>query len=247
VPVEFIGLARDLIRRVDRTDTKGGHLLAVRSLPLIGRKKRRQTLRSECLAEAARHWRTEMPAFGRRRKVRAATEQAATHTIEALAGGDAMTESPVDVETARAQQRRAQDRVDATNAARSEIERRQHLVDDQLRGIPHMVDAAIRDVIYAETRTQRDDLTQRVYTAQVAFIDAVWSLGLLMRLRPRPLSDDDREHDAAAMQDQVHPAHWRIPGIHTVPPVLARWRAWEAALQTDPMASVPEGNDTTVG
>jgi hypothetical protein len=67
VPVEFIGLARDLIRRVDRTDTKVVTVLAVCSLPLIGRKNRRQTLRSECLAEAARHWRMEMPAFGRLR------------------------------------------------------------------------------------------------------------------------------------------------------------------------------------
>jgi hypothetical protein len=65
VPVEYIGLARDLIRRVDRQDDKVRAVLCVCSLPLIGRKRRRQTLRSENLAEAARHWRMEMPVFGR--------------------------------------------------------------------------------------------------------------------------------------------------------------------------------------
>jgi hypothetical protein len=151
-------------------------------------------------------------------------------------------EAPADAETARAELRRAEDRVTATRAAREEIARRQRLVDDQLQRVPPTVDAAIREVMYSETRAQRDVLTQRIYDLQVSFIDAVWSLGLLMRLRPRPLADEDREHDAAAMQDQVHPGHWRIPGVdaHTVPPMLARWRAWEAALVQDAMAAAPE-------
>ena len=172
--------------------------------------------------------------------VKTATERAATHTIEALAGN--VLEAPVDAESARQEQRRAQDRLDAANAARAEIDRRQRVTDDQLRGVPHMVDAAIREVMFSETRAQRDALTQRIYDLQVQFIDAVWSLGLLMRLRPRPLAPEDREHDAASMQDQVHPAHWKIPGIDAryTPPMLSRWRAWEAALAQDPMAAPPE-------
>jgi hypothetical protein len=81
--------------------------------------------------------------------VKSATERAATHTIEALAGGETMTEAPADAETARADLRRAHDRVDATNAARDKIARRQRLVDDQLRGIPPTVDAAVREVMWS--------------------------------------------------------------------------------------------------
>jgi hypothetical protein len=43
-PVQFVGLARDLIRRVDKNDDKVVTVLAVASLPLIKRKRTSRTL-----------------------------------------------------------------------------------------------------------------------------------------------------------------------------------------------------------
>jgi hypothetical protein len=65
VPVEFIGIARDLVRRLERADDAAVLAMGASAYPLIDRHRREhRTLRTENLADAARHWRLNMPPFG---------------------------------------------------------------------------------------------------------------------------------------------------------------------------------------
>jgi hypothetical protein len=66
VPVEYIGRARDLVRRLERSDDIAVVAMAAAAYPLVDRhRKEHRTLRAELLADAARHWRINMPLFGR--------------------------------------------------------------------------------------------------------------------------------------------------------------------------------------
>jgi hypothetical protein len=164
--------------------------------------------------------------------VEKATESATTHAIAVLAG-DVATEAPIDAEAARVELRRAQDRLDASNATRSEIDRRQRAVQDRLAGAHYPIDDAVRQVIFSETRDARDTLVQRVRAAQIEFNDATASLWVLLRGRPSPERKEDQAHVAAASSGTQIPED-------AVLPTTAKLRGWEQALHTDPAAEMPE-------
>jgi hypothetical protein len=162
--------------------------------------------------------------------VETATKRAATHAIAALAG-TAVAEAPIDAETARVDLRRAQDRVDAANATRAEIDRRQQVVAERLLIAPS-IDAAAREVIYAESRQARDALVQRIRAAVIDFNDATASLWVLLRGRPSPPRKEDQEHVAAASAGTQLPDNADLA-------TLAKLRAWQDALMTDATAEMP--------
>lgn len=65
VPRAFLGLARDLRRRLAAADALVPAALEAALLPLRTRLKRRPTLRADLLIDTERRWRTGLPAFGR--------------------------------------------------------------------------------------------------------------------------------------------------------------------------------------
>jgi hypothetical protein len=165
-----------------------------------------------------------------RQALEEAGEVAGTDSIVALAEG-AVTDAPVDLEAARVRLRRAEDAARSAQATREEIDRRARAVQDRLPGVRPDVEAAAWAVIFAETRPERDALTQRVYAAQVEFCDATRSLHL-MRGQPRPLREEDKAHDAAACAPVQLPENASLPTV-------AKLRAWQTALLTDATAQAP--------
>lgn len=65
VPREFLGLARDLRRRLAAADAQVAPGLEHALRPLRERLERRPTLRADLLTDAERHWRQGVPGFGR--------------------------------------------------------------------------------------------------------------------------------------------------------------------------------------
>jgi hypothetical protein len=65
VPREFIGRARDLLKRLGEADARIEPAVRAVMMPLLRRLDRRPVLRRDMLIDAERRWRNLVPAFGR--------------------------------------------------------------------------------------------------------------------------------------------------------------------------------------
>jgi hypothetical protein len=160
-----------------------------------------------------------------------------THAIATLAGET--TEAPIDAEAARADQRRAQDALDAAVATRDEIERR---ATDVARSLPlarMAVNDAANAVVWSESRAARAALVAEITAIQTDLVDACRTLGLMLSAGPRPMPEQEDVSVAAARVLDIAPFRWLAASGGPTMPTEARWRAAREALLHDPAAVLP--------